>query len=309
MSEQSEAALRERIDETRARMGHTIEQIGDRVNPSRVKADLKARAREQVHEIKDNAKRKARNSMRNVSDAGRGIWSAIRENPIPAGMIGVGLAWLLKNRRAADEYRYDAERFDAFSAREPYRSGYMEPSYDNSYERDVSRDLEYGRTTFAEGPVGFGSADTHWRGDGDRGLREKASERVSDVKHRVGEVAHQAQDRIGDLAHRASDRVREMPHSVEHRMQENPVAAGAMALAIGMAAGMMIPESEREHRMFGQRRDQLLDRAQDAARRAGEKLHTAARDAAGESARSMVDDVWPGGEERTGDEGFSEPRR
>src|SRR5690606_39705763 len=98
--------IRESIEATRARMGETIEQIGDRVNPDRVKSELKTRARHQINEAKDNVKRKARNTMRDVehgvSDTGKGIWATIKDNPVPAGMVGVGLAWLIANRRESD---------------------------------------------------------------------------------------------------------------------------------------------------------------------------------------------------------------
>src|SRR5690606_27333973 len=108
-----------------------------RVNPDRVKAELKARAREQVDEVKNNMKRKARNTMRNVeqgvNDTGRGIWAAIRENPLPAGMVGVGLAWMFANRRSSShEHRFEAERYRTRYEAVPYRTGYAEPSYSES---------------------------------------------------------------------------------------------------------------------------------------------------------------------------------
>src|SRR5690606_10649520 len=105
------------------------------------------------------------------------------------------------------------------------------------------------------------------------------------------------------------DRARDAERRLESSMHEHPVAAGAIALAIGMAAGLMVPESDREHRMMGRTRERVMDKAEDAARRAGSKLHDAARDAAGESARHMVDEVWPGADSESSTEGFTEPRR
>jgi ElaB/YqjD/DUF883 family membrane-anchored ribosome-binding protein len=301
MSDRSEREIRERIDNTRARMGDTIEQIGDRVNPDRVKAEIKAKAREQIHEARDNVKRKARDTMRDVehgvTDAGRGIWATIRENPLPAGMVGFGLAWMIANRRGGDE----------------------------------QRDREYG--TYSTGPaVPYRAGGAPTTGDGadadSKGIREKAADvvdqatdRISDAQEAVSRWAHDRQERVGGWAHDRKDQVediaqqtryraRSAEHRVEESLRENPLAAGAVVLAVGVAAGLIVPESRREHELMGRSRDRVLDKAEDAARRAAGKMHDTVRDKAGETARHAVDEVWPGGDTR-GEvgEGYTEPRR
>lgn len=366
MSERSEREIRESIETTRTRMGETIEQIGDRVNPERVKAELKARAREQIHEAKDNMKRKARNTMRDVehgvSDTGRGIWATIRENPVPAGMVGVGLAWLIANRRDADDRNYEYGTYSTGPA-VPYRPGqragsqFGEPghrpagAYGAAGEYDAARGHTeagqygatggyggggvYGGTTGYEGRVdarsagsAAGAGSPQWRDDdrGSEGIREKASDvlhqagdRLGDAQERVGSALHDAQERVGEVVHSGRDRVsgwgqeakqraRRAEHRVEESLRENPVAAGAMALAIGVAAGLMIPETDREREVMGRTRDRVLDKAENAVRSSAEKLHDRAREAAGETARKAVDEVWPGSD-GSATEGYSEPGR
>lgn len=329
MSDRSEHEIRESIDATRARMGETIEQIGDRVNPERVKADLKAKAREQIQDARDNVKRKARNTMRDVehgvTDTGRGIWATIKDNPVPAGLVGVGLAWLFANRRSGshDVTRYGTYGTYSTGPAVPYRAApvgtrYTEPVTGSPTQYDTSGRSEYGHDASPAG-IRYGSGGaTQFSGDGSReseGLKEKAAnvvhqatDRLSGAQERVGEWAHDQQERVGSLAYSARDRARNAERRVEERMQENPMAAGAMALAFGVAAGLMIPESEREHRMMGRSRDRVLERAQEAASTAGHKLHDSAREAAGESARKAVDEMWPQGDE-TERQNISEPRR
>jgi ElaB/YqjD/DUF883 family membrane-anchored ribosome-binding protein len=363
MSERSEREIRESIETTRARMGETIEQIGDRVNPERVKAELKARAREQIHEAKDNMKRKARNTMRDVehgvSDTGRGIWATITENPVPAGMVGVGLAWLIANRRDAEDRNYEYGTYSTGPA-VPYRPGHTGSQHSElghrpagaygaagEYSSPRGEAGEYGATggyvaggaysgsTGYEGRVdarstGYtaGAGSQQWRDDdrGSEGIRERASdvlhkaeERLGDAQERVGSALQGAQERVGEAVHggrervsgwgqEAKQRARRAEHRVEESLRENPVAAGAMALAIGVAAGLMIPETGREREVMGRTRDRVLDKAGDAVRSRAEELHEKARDAAGETARKAVDEVWPGSD---GSEtaGYTEPRR
>lgn len=344
MSERSEREIRESIETTRARMGDTIEQIGDRVNPSRVKADLKARARNQIHDVADKMKQKARNTMRDVehgvSDTGRGIWATIRENPVPAGMVGVGLAWLIANRRDGGEQR--AQDTYSTGPAVPYRPGDAErgsvgPSadygrtgpYTESGSYDATGDYRSAGSTDI-GSTGSVAGTSQFRGDGpgaeSAGLRDRAasalheaSDRLGDAQERVGEavsgarekvghVAHDTQERVSSWAHEAKQRAQQAEHRVEDSLRENPMAAGAVALAIGVAAGLMIPESQREHEVMGRTRDRVLDRAHDAVRRSADRMHDAASDAAAKTARHAVDEVWPGADE-TQAEGFSEPRR
>jgi ElaB/YqjD/DUF883 family membrane-anchored ribosome-binding protein len=332
MSDRSEREIRARIESTRARMGDTIEQIGDRVNPDRVKAEIKARAREQIHEAKDNVKRKARDTMRNVehgvTDAGRGIWATIRENPLPAGMVGFGLAWMIANRRGVDEPRErDHETYSTGPA-VPYRAGYADRSRSTAGSGATGR-IEHGYEGRTAGGTGAtASADALTGEEDSKGIREKAAEvvdqatdRIGDAQEAVGDWAHDQQERVGSWAHEKKDRIGELAQETRHRarsaerrvedsMRENPLAAGAVVLAMGVAAGLIVPESQREHELMGRSRDRVLDKAEDAARRAAEKVHDTVRDKAGETARHAVDEVWPGGDSR-GElaEGYSEPRR
>jgi ElaB/YqjD/DUF883 family membrane-anchored ribosome-binding protein len=337
MSERSEREIRDSIEATRARMGDTIEQIGERVNPERVKAELKARARDQIHEVKDNVKRKARNTMRDVehgvSDTGRSIWATIRENPVPAGMVGVGLAWLIANRRDAGEHRHGEYGTYSTGPAVPYRPGIAGEVTGSHGTSGGTGGMDRGYTDRPDArSAGFAAAaGTSQSRDEDRsqeseGIREKASdvlheagerigeaqERVGDAVHetrqRVGEAMHETRDRVSNWTHEAKYRAQRAEHRIEESMRENPVAAGAVALAIGVAAGLLIPESEREHEVMGRTRDRALDKARDAVGRTADRLHDSARDAAAETARNAVDEVWPGGDDRQ-NEGFSEPRR
>jgi gas vesicle protein len=152
----------------------------------------------------------------------------------------------------------------------------------------------------------------------DRG-REKlsdAADEARDAAERVQDRAHDAAERAregaSDLAHRAEDawhdaeyRARRAGRQVRHLGEENPLAAGAVALALGFAAGMLVPETSREHRLMGPARDRLVDRAQEAASdtmekvgRVAEKTAEEARETAEEEAerQGLVDDGGSSGD-------------
>lgn len=319
MYEESERVIRDRIDTTRERMGETIEEIGARVNPSRVQRELKTRAREQVDEMKANVKRKARNTMRDVehgvTDTGRGVWDRIRENPIPAGMVGVGLAWLVANG-GSHEPRGSRPRSSALSSGYPRPGtgeeygatvGYTATAYDTV---GVDREEEPGRAARAADKVREKGHDVADR------IREKgheaadtAREKGVELKHRAEETMHDTGERARQWGREAQYRARRIEHRVEDSVQENPITAGAIAAALGFAAGMMIPESRKENEMFGPTRDRVMDRASSTARRAGAKAKEVARETAGEAAKGAMDEVMhPEGQDGES-QGISEPGR
>jgi ElaB/YqjD/DUF883 family membrane-anchored ribosome-binding protein len=54
-------------------------------------------------------------------------------------------------------------------------------------------------------------------------------------------------------------------------LRRNPLAVGAVAATLGIAVGLVIPETDRENRLMGETRDALADRAKGAAQDAVDK--------------------------------------
>jgi len=67
---------------------------------------------------------------------------------------------------------------------------------------------------------------------------------------------------------------------VQNLLQRNPLAVGAVAAAVGVAVGLVLPETDRENRLMGETRDNLVERAQEAAEGAVEKVKQVAGEAA-----------------------------
>ena len=51
-----------------------------------------------------------------------------------------------------------------------------------------------------------------------------------------------------------------------HMLERHPVAAGAVGTAIGGIAGLLLPESEREHQLLGEARDRVIGGLHDVSR-------------------------------------------
>src|SRR5947207_8423388 len=93
----SSAAIRADIEATRARMGDTLEELGSRLNPDRLKQEAKDTVREATI---GRVQTMARNSVDRATNAGRTAADVVRENPIPVAMIAAGIGWLALRGRA-----------------------------------------------------------------------------------------------------------------------------------------------------------------------------------------------------------------
>jgi ElaB/YqjD/DUF883 family membrane-anchored ribosome-binding protein len=296
------ARARADIEQTRLALGDTLNQIQERLSPAR----LKEQAKESVREATiGRVKKMARNAGDKAGEAGRGLADVVRDNPVPLALIGLGAGWLLMNARKRTARNYEYNREHLLTERQPvgYEAGHIGP---------ISR-VERARQSVREA--------VHDAGDRVSETAHRVEERVSEVAHSVSErasdIAQSVRERVTDTPHivadgastvaskvsdagsRISSRVSDMRASAQERMlraryqyEETPWMGAAVAIGLGMAAGLAIPGSQREDELFGSRRDDLLDRARDVAREKYEAVRTVAqeviqdtRDCAGESVR------------------------
>ncbi len=162
------AATRADLEATRARMGDTLEELGSRLNPERIKRQAKDKFRE---ETIGRVETMAQTTLNKATGAGEKVTDVVRGNPIPAAIIAAGVSWLV----------FSARRGESTA---PSPTNRIENPPEASY-RDVSGDAPL-RQTF-EKP---GITDT---------IGEKAGEAV--------EKAGEAVDATRQAGRQASDKV------------------------------------------------------------------------------------------------------
>ena len=300
------AAIRADIRETRERMSQTLDGLSERLNPQVLKQQVRDEIEERKQAIKNNireatigrAQHMARDAAGRVTDTRRGIADAIRENPIPAAMVGIGLGWLLYNGRRHESYGETEmvyqPRADNFTPQEESPGMYNEP----------------GRIDRAR----------EWAGEATSGVRDRAqaitgraAETVGDITERAQETVSGLMDRttgmIGGTASRARSTASGLADTTRHRADtletrfhdavvENPLVVGAAAIALGLTAGLAVPSTRRESELMGAKRDELFNRArgmaEDATGRAqqvAQRVVEEAQDSAKEAVQTIKSTV------------------
>lgn len=284
------AEIRSNIEQTRSEMSGTIEAIQARLAPDHLKEQVKEQVREQFEEAKSNVREatigKAETMMRNagdtVSEARYTVMDTIRHNPIPAALVGIGLGWLFMNGRSASARGSQA-----------YRTSYNANYYSNQYpERYYTGQSGYSSGSYANQPRSYEQQSTLERGQQAVGntvqnVQDKAGDVASKVQDTVGDLAGRGQEAVGNIVDQAQSTAGDIAYQAQHQAQrvedrfqralgENPLAVGAIALAVGAAVGLAVPQTRRENELMGEARDNLVERAQSVAQDTMEKVQEVA---------------------------------
>jgi hypothetical protein len=290
------AELEREVDQERARLSATIDALQSKASLGNIVDEVMKVVRE------------------NGGDMGRNLGRTVRDNPLPALLTGVGLAWLMMGSGRPAERWYDEDD-------RPYRGAYrdrtipvgdrgsgsalldsgeeMAGKYDagNVYNADALGD---------ERQAGPGLAERTAGAMADVGAR--ASEAVSGLGERASHMAHAAGARMssaGEAAWGAGDAARarlaqarrgaahagtDARQTFDDLLEEQPLVLGALALAVGAAIGGALPASRAENRVFGARSDQAKEALRKVAGEEGRKLQATAA-AVVEEAGSIVEET------------------
>ena len=109
---------------------------------------------------------------------------------------------------------------------------------------------------------------------------------VSDAAEKVGTISGQVQVAAGNLGSQVKTSAQQGAGWFSMTLQENPLVIGAMALVAGLGLGLAVPETSYENKALGKTRDQLLDKATEAASDLTQKVTTVAHTAVHEAIES-----------------------
>ena len=244
--------LTEEIDQTRDGLTETIQAIGDKLEPGNLAREATDTVVATTRGKVDQMTYGAQETFRDVTSNPTSIVDTVKANPVPAGMIGLGIAMLFMNRGKQDR------RFGTSPA--GYR-GYQ------SYEPGSGLPGDHGYTR----PSSWESQSWDQRSTGGS-AGETVSDAADQVGRRVGELAGSVSQTAGEIPQQAGYYMEQGSSQARRFIEENPLGAGAIALAAGAALGMMLPSTQVERQTIGQARDRVIDQAESTVHEALDKV-------------------------------------
>ena len=192
---------------------------------------------ETAGEVAGQAQELARDAGSAASDVGSSVLDTIQQNPLPTLVAAASIGYLLMNRPGMSS---------------------SSPGFEARY-----------RSAPAVGRLG----ETADRLQGD--LQDSAGKMANRVQETTGRVMGQAQDTIDGVGDSLQFQAMHTQHRFEQFFGDHPLVAGAAAVALGVMAGLPVPQTQQEHDLMGQTSDRLIDRAQSVAQQGAQKLQHA----------------------------------
>lgn len=283
-------ALRSDIDVTRRRMDDTIDALGDRMQPRHLFDEVLGYFRRSSSDG-DNRLSHMRDSVsQGANTAVHAVVDTVKQNPLPALMIGAGVAWMIYSSRRGHS---DMSAYD----------------YTDETEMGVGETLHYDPDAHLDRPLDYpakpmGISEAGWSdqggsklgnmkgalGDKARSAKEKlaqaggrAREKMSSVRQRAGEVGSRVRARSGEMYSATRQRV-------ASTADQHPLELGLACLAAGVIAGLAMPTPNAVNRKVGPTADRLRQRARESGQEfveKGKRVASAAVSAAKDEAQSQ----------------------
>lgn len=240
------------IRQTRGRMDATLDEIGNRLS-----------ARSLLNSALDwwesrPADNRSGGAARNTYET---VARRVKENPIPALLVGAGVAWMIIDATTGDDNETGVDRG-------PTPPGGMRP--------------RGGSSSSSESPGDARDSSDRGSGVGENvkgtleHTRQAATEVAGAAKEKVsalGEAANDAAENVGRRAQNAYQAGRSTTlkvgrsiesgyHSsaerLENAVEEYPLAVGIGFAALGALIGVLLPRTRREDELLGEHSDQLV---------------------------------------------------
>jgi ElaB/YqjD/DUF883 family membrane-anchored ribosome-binding protein len=283
-------SIRSDIDHTRRQMDDTIDALGDRLQPRHLLDEFLGFLRGNSSDGNSRLTHMREKLSHSCNTAMHAVADTVKQNPMPALLIGAGVAWMIYESRRDRTADYDFEDYS--------RRG---EDLDYGTETYYDRPLEYPPGTIAETGYTGTEEEKSKLGTMKDKIAEKASSATGAVKEKLSHAGEAARQRAGALRQRAGEmtsRMRESTHDAYVRTRErvtttadqHPLEVGLIALAAGLIAGLAVPTPRAVNRRIGPTADRLRDRAREAGSELvekGKRVAQAATSALQEEARNQ----------------------
>jgi len=226
---ESPEAIKADIERTRQDMGSKIDRIQNRLSPE----NLKVQAQDAVRNFVDENTESLKSYLNEHSkELGTGMARAIKRNPIPSALVGLGLGWLLVESLGSD--REEQSRPTYYRGDPTYRGQYEPTQEWQEYSRTGSNyPYGYESTQYASQNLSssyaeqyrYNSPDMDYAAQGQTTERSWLNDKRADVQDKASGIAQQASQQW----HEASDKAQAWGDQVRTQAQQEAASLNQQA--------------------------------------------------------------------------------
>lgn len=271
------------IREVRGDMDQTLDSLNDRLSP-----------RALINGLMEWFDNRDSSGTHDMSRKPKQLARFVRDNPVPALLTGIGVAWLIAESQSDD----DEPDLDRFRVDHDPEDGSMA----TGFRRDVGKSGNQSRQSeFEMSP----RSDCNTSDDEGKGVTDKLKDKLGDASDAISSAVSSTKDKFSDArdnvaargdrakksASRMSDKLQDGYADAEVRFKEAvedyPLGIGAGFVGLGLLAGLLLPRSEAEDEWFGESSDDMKDAITDK----GEDLLERGKEVAGRVADEATEEA------------------
>jgi len=265
--------IEQEIEQTRAEMSSTIDAIQQQLSPEH----LKEHAKEVVRDATiGRAQDMVSNAGESAKATGSSMLDMVKQNPVPAALAGIGLGWLwMKRPKQENRVMYGAG-YTPYPYPYPQQTQYT-PAYgatqsyspygDGQTSQQGESKLGHAASAVGETASNLASGASNLA-SGAGGMASGAVDQVGNLASGAAHMAGGAAQQVGHLPGAVGSQAQNVKNNYVQMVRERPMAGGLVALSLGAAVGMLLPETQPEQRLMGEARDTVAEKAQQAAQQA-----------------------------------------
>jgi ElaB/YqjD/DUF883 family membrane-anchored ribosome-binding protein len=267
----SSGEIKSDIRRTRGRLDDTLETLNERLSPRSLINDVlswfEGRGADQTGvKSGDSLKRGYRSVIRQIKD-----------NPMPALLIGAGISWMILG--AENDESSHLENQASYGGGDPYgpqSSGAGERKHfphEQSDERDIASSVKEKTGQAEEAFSGATEAVTEKMSDIGSGIQARArsaASAISEVTRRGRHAGREGTQHLQQGYAYAGDRFQEA-------VEEYPFAVAVGFLGVGLLTGLLLPRTPQEDKLLGESSDRLVEQVKQTGKETLDKAKAVAQ--------------------------------
>jgi ElaB/YqjD/DUF883 family membrane-anchored ribosome-binding protein len=263
-SDSNTQAIRSDIDETRRRMDGTMDALGERLQPQHLIDEVLGFFRRstsdgnnQLHHLREKITQSADTAMHSVVET-------VKKNPMPALLIGAGVAWMIYESRRSSSPNMDGDYY-GYDREGDLRDPDLYTDRPMQYSLGKTGDGEQSKLGELKDKIAEKAADATGQ------VKEKLSRAGEVAREKANELRQQAGEKLGQVRERTTQAYQRSRERVIQTADHHPLELGLACLATGLVTGLLLPTPEVVHRKVGPTADRLRDRTRETSREMMEK--------------------------------------
>lgn len=183
---------------------------------------------------------------------------SIKQNPLSVALIATGIGWLLMSGN--------------------------KPSYSYA-SSDIPQQAGSSLGDDLKATTGDMAAEIRSKA---ASLRQRGADMAHGVQETTSHLTHSVKEQASRLNEKARYQTQQLSARANTIIHEQPLVLAAIGIAIGAAMGSALPNTEKENRLMGEKRNELLEKARQESKEQLQKVQHVAQKAA-EAAKAEVE--------------------